>query len=119
MFELLVLTPLGKVLEKDVDAVYVTTSHGRLGLLKDHTPIVSELANKGVLKALSGEKEIYLALYHGVLKMHDNRVTILSESAYLASSEEDAKNILKTHRAPLEFSDHSLEMGEKMLRQEK
>lgn len=119
MFELLVLTPLGKVLEKEVDAVYVTTSHGRLGLLKDHTPIISELATKGVLKAVSQGEETYLALYHGVLKMHDNRVTILCESAFLAPSEEEAKALLNNQRAPLEFSDHSVQIGEKMLRSEK
>ncbi len=119
MFKLLVLTPLGKALEKEVNAVYVTTSHGRLGLLEDHTPIISELAPKGVLKALSQGEETYLALYHGVLKMLDNRVTILSESAFISSSEEEAKKILQNQRAPLEFSDRAIEMGEKMLRSEK
>lgn len=114
-FPFVMLTPFGKVFDGPTDALYVDTTKGRLGILPNHTSLIDELPQKGVLKIETQGKTIYAALFHGALMVKADRVVILSESATLFDSEEKAKEFLLKDRKPLSFEDESLALGEKML----
>ncbi len=115
MLNLVILTPLGKVFEGEVDEVIVPSAQGALGILPSHTPLISTLAPKGVLKAIKGKESIFFALYHGALEVKTDRVIVLSESAFRAASEEEAKAFLSRGREPLKFDDKTVEIGEKYI----
>ncbi len=115
MLNLLILTPLGKVYEGEVDEVIVPSAQGALGILPSHTPLISTLADKGVLKAKKGKESLFFAVYHGALEVKIDRVIVLSESAFEAANEEEAKIFLLRGREPLKFDDKTVEIGEKYI----
>ncbi len=119
MLNLLVLTPLGKAYDGNVDEVYVETSKGVLGILPKHTPLLSTLADRGVMKIKKGKEILYFSLYHGAIEVKPDRTIVLTESAFKADSEEEAKARFTKNRDPLSFEDKSVEIGEKYIRHEK
>lgn len=76
-----VTTPEAVVLEKDeVDMVIATGEGGQLGILRHHTPLISNLA-KGKLQVRKGQEREYLDVGGGLIEVLENRVTILADTA--------------------------------------
>ena len=75
-----VLTPEKQTVSRQVDSVYLQGTMGRLGILAEHTTLISTLAF-GVLELTDdGAKEAFLC-GTGLVEVSDNRVTVLVRSA--------------------------------------
>ncbi len=75
-----VLTPEKQTINREVDAVYLQGSLGRLGILPEHTTLISKL-DVGTLQLVSGAtKEEYLC-GSGLVEVQENRVTVLVGSS--------------------------------------
>lgn len=65
--------------------VLARTVEGDLGVLADHAPLLSLLVpGVVVITPLEGEDEIKAAVAEGFISVANNRVSILSEDAFLA-----------------------------------
>lgn len=113
---LVLLTPFGKVFEGEAKAIYAPSINGPLGILREHTPLIAELAPKGVLKVETSEKNLYFALFHGAVEVMPDRVIILSEEALIAFDEEEAIALSKKERKTVSFLDPKQELGEKVIK---
>ena len=70
------------VYENDIDALYVQSKDGRLGILKNHIPVMCAL-DIGVTKAVSGNEFQCITTMGGILQFSENNATILTDSAEL------------------------------------
>jgi len=82
MLKLIVTTPERKVLEVEADEVSVPGALGYLGILPQHSPLLSTLGT-GELSYRSGVRERYLVIQGGFVEVADDRVTILADRAQL------------------------------------
>lgn len=79
--KLTVVTPEKTVLEVDnIDAVFVNSVDGEVGILPRHVPLVTPLTN-GVLRYEVGGKKQPVAVMSGLLQTNGQDVTVLSVSA--------------------------------------
>ncbi|MDI6791303.1 MAG: ATP synthase F1 subunit epsilon [bacterium] len=80
-----VTTPEAVVFEDDrVDMVVVPGAVGQLGILRGHTPLISNLA-AGEIEVRKGQERKYLAVGGGLVEVLENRVTILADTAEVSS----------------------------------
>ena len=77
-----VITHQTVVYESDSVELYVKTSDGHMGILKDHIPVVCAL-DIGVTKAVKGKDTQCIAIMGGILQFSDNKATILTDIAEL------------------------------------
>ena len=90
-----IVTPSGIVFEGEVASLLVPSSRGPLGLLPGYTPLIAELAPKGVLTlTLQEGLKRYFVLFHGALEVKPERTYLLTDKAIPASNEEEANRIL-------------------------
>jgi F-type H+-transporting ATPase subunit epsilon len=75
-----IITPSKVLVDEQVDAVYSVASDGEFGVLSGHISLMSAL-DIGVTKYVQGEKHEYIATIGGILKVKDNTVTIITDSA--------------------------------------
>ncbi len=95
-FSLLILSPNGVIYEGNASVCYVPTSVGPLGILPGHTPIIDRISEKGGVLRFEDEvsKTHYIAVSDGALKVDKDKVMVLATNAVIASSEEQAKELL-------------------------
>ena len=74
-----IVTPEKLLVSEEVDQVNVPGSEGNLGILYDHTPILTNLRSGQLSYEKEGET-IALVVSGGYLEVTDNRVTILAET---------------------------------------
>lgn len=77
-----VITHEKVIYEKDIDALYVNSKDGEIGILKDHQPLICAL-NIGVAKAVTGNEAQCIATIGGILQFSNNQATILTDNAEL------------------------------------
>ena len=75
-----VITPERKVLSQAVDEVVVPGMDGELGILPDHTPLISRLQT-GVLSFRTGTERQLLHVSGGVVEVLPGHVSVLSDVA--------------------------------------
>ncbi len=78
--ELEVVTPEKLVLRENVDEVVVPGLGGELGILPDHTPLISQLQS-GVLTYRKGSEKKSLHVSGGFVEILPDRVAVLAEVA--------------------------------------
>lgn len=78
-FKLEILTPLGKYLSQDVDFVEVQTQEYLLGILPNHSPLISTVVISKLTVKSFGE-EYHYAVGGGVLRVEKNKTTLMLES---------------------------------------
>lgn len=78
--ELEVVTPEKLVLREKVDEVVVPGLGGELGILPDHTPLISQLQS-GVLTYRTGTEKKSLHVSGGFVEILPDRVAVLAEVA--------------------------------------
>ena len=78
--QLSVVTPDRELVADLVDQVNIPGSEGDLGILYDHTPIIT-MMRPGPLSYEKGSEIIELVVSGGYVEVTDNRVTILAETA--------------------------------------
>jgi len=85
MLELEVVTPYRQVLHTQAESIIVPAVEGYLGIMTNHAPLVAGLT-AGVLRygPAHGEKE-RVAVSGGFVEVTNNKVTVLADTAELAS----------------------------------
>ena len=78
--ELEVVTPEKLVLRESVDEVIVPGLGGELGILPDHTPLISQIQS-GVLTYRKGSEKKSLHVSGGFVEILPERVSVLAEVA--------------------------------------
>lgn len=79
-FKLDIVTPERLVYSEDVDVVTIPTIEGEIGILANHTPIVSVIAS-GELKIKKDGEVNYIAITGGFVQFMKNKATILADAA--------------------------------------
>ena len=102
-----VVTPERVVLRERVEAVVVPSSDGYLGILPDHAPMVAAMS-LGIVQygRFHGPKQ-KMATTGGFLEVRENRVTILADTAELASEIDVARARAARDRALARLQDRS------------
>ncbi|MBK8315970.1 MAG: F0F1 ATP synthase subunit epsilon [Acidobacteria bacterium] len=75
-----VITPEKLVLREVVDEVIVPGMEGEMGILPNHTPLISQLKT-GVLSYKSGNDKVQLHVSGGFVEVLSDRVSVLSDVA--------------------------------------
>ena len=70
------------VFEDDIDELYVQATDGRMGILKNHIPVIATLGI-GVTKVVKGKNDQCIATMGGILQFAHNKATILTDIAEL------------------------------------
>ncbi len=77
-----VITHEKVVFDDNIDEFYVQAKDGRLGILKNHIPVICAL-DVGVTKAVKDSKSQCIATMGGILQFSNNYATILTDTAEL------------------------------------
>src|SRR5271155_2185690 len=75
-----IVTPEAKTYSEDVDMVVLPGSHGEMGVLPNHVPLMTEL-KPGELKVTRQGKDIYLAVGEGFIEITQTRVSVMTDMA--------------------------------------
>ena len=75
-----VITPEKLALREQVDEVIVPGVNGELGILPDHTPLISQLKT-GILSYRQGAQSTRMHVSGGFVEVADDRVSVLSDVA--------------------------------------
>ncbi|MCL1916742.1 MAG: F0F1 ATP synthase subunit epsilon [Peptococcaceae bacterium] len=78
-----VVSPVGAVLTEDVQFVVLPGTEGELGILPNHTPLMSSVAC-GVVRYTLHDEVKKMAVSGGFVEVSHNQVTLLAETAELA-----------------------------------
>ncbi len=84
MLNLEIVTPEKKVLSETVDAVTIPTTSGEVGILQNHSPLISSL-KAGILSYSKGGATERMAIAGGFVEVSQNNVSILADTAETAS----------------------------------
>ena len=68
------------IYENDIDELYVQTTEGRIGILKNHIPVICALS-VGVTKVVKDKASECIATMGGILQFAHNQATILTDLA--------------------------------------
>ena len=100
------------VYENDIDELYVQTTEGRMGILKNHIPVISTLGF-GVTKAVIGKDNDCIATMGGILQFAHNQATILTDIAELECDIDvaRAKHAKERAEARMKAHDETLDMA--------
>ena len=99
------------VYEDDIDELYVQAADGRLGILKNHIPVICAL-NVGVTKVVKDKVAQCIATMGGILQFANNTATILTDIAELDCDIDIARAIQAKQRAEarLKAKDENLDI---------
>ncbi len=78
-FPVLIITPKRKVFDDQVELLSVMTTAGQLGILANHTPLLTILKT-GPMHIIAGKKTIYFAVSGGVLSVQKNQTILLVDA---------------------------------------
>jgi F-type H+-transporting ATPase subunit epsilon len=77
-----IITPDGKICEKEADSIVVPAVDGEMGILNDHASMLAELG-KGIASVKGKDGETRVEINGGFLQIDNNNVGILAETAKL------------------------------------
>ena len=80
LLKLTIVTPQRMMVTEQVDQVNVPGSEGDMGILYDHSPLLSAL-RPGLLSYQKGSESISMVVRGGYVEVAENRVTVLAEAA--------------------------------------
>lgn len=100
------------VFEDDIDELYIQTTDGRMGILKNHIPVISTLGI-GVTKVVKDKESQCIATMGGILQFAHNRATILTDIAELECDIDlvRAQHAKQRAEARLKAHDETLDMA--------
>jgi F-type H+-transporting ATPase subunit epsilon len=76
-----IVTPERRVVDEQVDRVEVPGLDGELGILPNHTELISELKPAGLLTYHAGEVRGQIAISDGFVEVGPDHVTVLADRA--------------------------------------
>ncbi|WP_349774100.1 F0F1 ATP synthase subunit epsilon [Sporosarcina aquimarina] len=97
-----IVTPDGPVSETEADMVIAVTETGELGILPGHIAMVAPL-DIGALRLKNGNSTEHVAVNGGFLEVRPDVVTVLAQSAELASGIDVARAELAKRKAEVEL----------------
>ena len=77
MLHLEILSPTGKIFEGEVNAVTFPGSEGSFGVLTNHAPIISTLAEGKIEWTTTNSKKDSIHITGGVVEVFKNKVSVL------------------------------------------
>jgi F-type H+-transporting ATPase subunit epsilon len=91
---IVIVTPDGELYNEEVDSVIISSSNnGDYEILKDHVPIVSTI-DTGYIKLTLGKMIYYVVVINGVVENINNKISVVSQDAFIGKSKESAlKNL--------------------------
>ncbi|XFA98181.1 F0F1 ATP synthase subunit epsilon [Candidatus Izemoplasma sp. B36] len=96
---IVIVTPDGELYNEEVTSVIVSSSNnGDYEILKDHLPIVSTI-DTGYIKMVHGKMVYYVVVINGVVENINNKITVVSQDAFVGESKESALKNLNDIRA--------------------
>ncbi len=100
------------VYEDDIDELYIQTTDGRIGILKNHIPVISTLGI-GVTKVVKDKESQCIATMGGILQFAHNRATILTDIAELECDIDlvRAQHAKQRAQARLKAHDETIDMA--------
>ncbi len=76
------VAPDRKVWSGEGDLVVIKTVDGEMGIMANHSPVLAELVEGGVMRVIDGgQQQLIAAVHGGFVSMSHNDVQVLSESA--------------------------------------
>ncbi len=99
-----IVTPDGPVYDSEVDMIIAKTAAGEIGILPGHIPTVAPL-QIGAVKLKNEGKYEYVAVNGGFVEVRPEKVTILAQSAEVASSIDLARAKESMNRAEKRLQD--------------
>jgi len=94
-----ILSPLGRVLEEDVEKISFESLSGSRTLLPNHIDVVSAMPPNIMSLLTTEHKEIYLACTQGVLVKQGPLVLISAHKAVIGDDLDNLANLIKTEFA--------------------
>ena len=88
MIKIIIATPKGEILNKDVNSIVIDCDCGQIGVLTNRLPLLTKIT-KGYVKINSNEIE-YAAIVNGVIDFKDNVATVIAQMAAIDSTVEAA-----------------------------
>ncbi|OYD08012.1 F0F1 ATP synthase subunit epsilon [Paludifilum halophilum] len=120
-----IVTPERKVYSEQVEMVVARALEGDIGILPNHAPFISPL-QVTALKVKKDGEEVFIAINGGFMEVHDNRVTILAETAELpgeididraqAARERAEERLAKDKQEDIDFKRAQLSLQRAMVR---
>ena len=100
---IVIVTPDGELYNEEVSSIIVSSSNnGDYEILKDHIPIVSTI-DTGYIKLVQDKMVFYVVVINGVVEHFNNKITVVSQDAFIGRSKEDAfKNLYDIRTARTE-----------------
>lgn len=120
-----IVTPDRKVYSEEVEMVVARAVEGDIGILPNHAPYISPL-QVTALKVKKNGEESFIAINGGFMEVHDNKVTVLAESAELpgeidisraeAAKKRAEERLAKEKQADIDFKRAQLSLQRAMVR---
>lgn len=107
-----IVTPEHKIYERDVDMVIVQGVVGEMGILPNHTPLVSPLKIAVSRVQKSGEED-FIAVHGGFVEIRKDKVVILAEAAEVGSTIDQCRAQQAKERAERRLEGSKLEFDAK------
>lgn len=109
MIRLLILTPKGVYLDKEVERFLVPSTKGPLEICGGYTPLIAGLKPAGVLKVTMGKAKFF-AIFNGTLKVEKDRAYILCDDIEDGYAIDMARAIASRDRALDRLDNHDPEI---------
>ena len=93
MIKIIVATPKGELLNKDVESIVISGDTGQLGVLANRIPLLTKIT-KGFVK-VNDINVIYVGIVNGVVDFKDNVATVIAQNAAIAESAEEAHQAIE------------------------
>jgi len=102
-----VISPEKVILERDVDSFVVRALDGDVGVRPGHAPLFTAL-QEGVMHVKTGAEDQPMAVMGGFLQVQDNKATVLTEAAELASNIDAARAKQAKERAESRLTERAM-----------
>ena len=100
---IVIVTPDGELYNEEIESAIISSSNnGDYEILKDHIPILSTI-DTGYIKMTMGKMVYYVVVINGVVEQLNNKITVVSQDAFIGKSKEKAlKNLTDIRNARTE-----------------
>ena len=93
MIKVIVATPKGELLNKDVESIVISGDTGQLGVLANRIPLLTKIT-KGFVK-VNDTNVTYVGIVNGVVDFKDNVATVIAQHAAIGETEEAAHQAIE------------------------
>lgn len=93
MIKIIVATPKGELINKDVDSIVIDSDTGQIGVLTNRLPLLTKIT-KGYVKVNSNET-LFVGIQNGVVDFKDNVATVIAQTAAIGNTVEEAYKLIE------------------------